>query len=181
MGDYGHYYDIEPEIDIKHFAELLLVTLGFINSIGIKKEGKIISEFPSDYFDCIEKVMSSNGIIDDKNIVISRFSKLVDIREYNNDRINWQFNLADSLSELLNNYTANDEIDFSFNLRNSCFYFEYPEKKALEILSKYDNETKENMWLFTWMAFNGTDYNSLLDGSLNDYMQSDLAKMYFIK
>ena len=166
----GHYYDIEPYMDMYSFAELFIVSLGYLNNNYLKEDGKIISELPCNYFDEFEKVMYRDNIVDGKNIVVSMFSKLFDINKFYDEKIDFQFELADNISILLNKYSKDEIADIKFNLRSSSFYIKMDEEQANKILENYDEETKAIMWQFVFNAFSKGDIETLANSKCNEFI-----------
>ena len=99
----SHFYDIVPVIDIKHFAELMLVSIAEqdkSNKSEIKR-----AFIPSDYKKRIESIMYQ------ENNWKIKFSKLIDITEYYDNQINWEDNLSIELSHISKDTKYSWELD----------------------------------------------------------------------
>lgn len=175
----GHYYDVEPEMDMYSFSELFIVTLGYLNNTYIKEEGKIITELPADYFTYFDKSLNSDFIMENgKNIVINKYSKLFDINEYYDNKYAFKFELDDCISIILNKYLVDGIADLKYNFRNSCWYIKMPIEHTKKVLDKYDSTTKENMFQFVFSTFTRGDMDTLINSKCNDCVGKSMVKTY---
>lgn len=135
----SYFYDIVPVIDIKHFAELMLVSIAEQDK---SDKSEIKRAFiPSDYKKRIESIMYQ------ENNWKIKFSKLIDITEYYDNQINWEDNLSIELSHISKDTKYSWELD--------SVYIDYNKQEIERIKKLYDPETLQVMKQFVSLI---TDY-----------------------
>lgn len=132
----GKYYDIEPQLDLKNFVELLFACLANKKILEGRMRKPIY--FPFDYLRIIEMIMNN----EDSTWKI-KFSKLIDIKKYYEKQSEWEL----MLGREINKYLSEKRVvyDFGYNY----FSVGIREEETDEILKKYDEETIEIMEHFT--------------------------------
>ncbi len=142
------YYDITPVMDLKHFAELMLVSIAEQDE-SYNKEIRI-AFLPADYKKRIESIMYD---IDGWKI---KASKLFDVIEYYKDQMFWETKLSHELRKL------NKSVQYNWELDSLCI--NYNKQEIEDVKKLYDNETLEAMNEFTSIL---TDYALSRDRELD--------------
>ena len=145
--DNGHFFDVEPVIDLEHFVELLLVTLANKDRLQpsfIDKRIKRHAILSTDYKKKIENTMYDE---DSKC-----FTKLIDYFDYYEHQSKWEMDISECLKKYSDRIKYNFEFDY--------LEIEFTINEIKEILSKYDVETKETMEVFIYYSDIGNnDYS----------------------
>ena len=130
--DNGYFYNIEPVLDIYHFAELFLVTLidnNYYHQHKKEKNKKVTIKLPTNYKDSIEKAMYSTEAI--------LFHQLINSYEYYEEQTKWELLLADTINKYLKDKNKTISYNFEFDFIEIPFTIQEIE----EILKKYDKTT----------------------------------------
>lgn len=137
--DNGHFFNIEPVIDLEHFIELLLIMLtddkGF-NFITQKREW--IANIPSNLLEQIENIMYSQ----DEEIIL--FLQLIDSYQYYEKQLEWETAFTNTFKKYLQKINKAIKYDF----QHSRLEVEFEEEEIQKILEQYDEKTLEIMQSF---------------------------------
>lgn len=137
--DNGHFFNIEPVIDLEHFIELLLIMLiddkGF-NFITQKREW--IANIPSNLLEQIENIMYSQ----DEEIIL--FLQLIDSYQYYEKQLEWEITFTNTFKKYLQKINKTIKYDFQC----SSLEVGFEEEEIQKILEQYDEKTLEIMQSF---------------------------------
>ncbi len=158
--DIGKFYDVESDLKLENFVELFLAMLAKKSDyIYFDEPDKKVAVLSPNYKKIIEEIMfTSNGWG-------IKFSKLINISRYYEEQLYWENDLGEGIKTYLNR--NNKKYEYNFDSDNLIINFSTPEIE--KILSKYDEEVKDNMEHFVNLVkADSIHYNHSNDVSLKE-------------